>query len=398
MRVLVLYSSYLGTKKASYYDDWLDAFERCDQIDCEAHNIVPSYLKVSNPSKFGDKKTPDLRMKTSAYEIFYRTYSWFYTKYLKFLNKNHVLWDLSKIRTCDLIVLLHSTNADSVLALSALENRLKDRKGKLLVLVGNEYCLMPEKISFIQNVEADFIGSQLPRHAADWLYSDCRKSSVLMTPHALNESVYRSLQRPEERRIGIGFIGDRYGPAIGDIERTEMIEYFGRNDFGQGITKDIRMGRKLRLPRDAYVGFLNSIRGTIGAESGTYYLEKTDRTQKRVEAFLSYHPQATFKDVYDRFFRDYASPRNGKAISSRHFEAIGTNTCQILLEGRYNDILKADVHYISLKKDFSNIADVVNRFKDKDYCGSMVEQTREYILDCHTFKHRILDIVTETFS
>ena len=175
MRVLVLFSSYLGTKKASYYNDWLDAFEKCDQIDCEAHNIVPSYLKVSNPSKYSNKNTPDLRMKTSAYEILYRTYSWFYTRYLKFLNKNHVLWDLSKIRTYDFIVLLHSTNADSVLALSALENRLKDRKGKLLVLVGNEYCLMPEKISFIQNVEADFVGSQLPRHAADWLYGDCRK-------------------------------------------------------------------------------------------------------------------------------------------------------------------------------------------------------------------------------
>ena len=60
-----------------------------------------------------------------------------------------------------------------------------------------------------------------------------------------------------------------------------------------------------------------------------------------------------FSEIYDRFFAGRAIPEaHGKCISSRHFDAIGTGTCQILLEGRYNDILKPGEHYIALSHDF----------------------------------------------
>ncbi|MDH3559141.1 MAG: glycosyltransferase, partial [Deltaproteobacteria bacterium] len=134
---------------------------------------------------------------------------------------------------------------------------------------------------------------------------------------------------------------------------------------------------------------------TIGAESGTYYLEKTDKTQKRVEAFLSRYPKATFEEVYDIFFKDYSNPVNGKAISSRHFEPIGTKTCQILLEGRYNDILEPDVHYISLKRDYSNVEGVMERFRDKDLVRKITDEAYEYTMDSHTYEHRVRDVWNE---
>jgi hypothetical protein len=212
----------------------------------------------------------------------------------------------------------------------------------------------------------------------------------LLVPHALNENVYRAYREQSSRSIDIGFIGDRYSYGIGDVERTELAEYFSQNSLRGKITADIRIGRKLRIPRDQYVEFLNSIRGTIGAESGTYYLEKTDRTQKEVEAFLSRCPEATFAEVYKRFFEHYAKPVSGKAISSRHFEAVGTKTCQILLEGHYNGILESNTHYISLKKDYSNVDDVLEAFADQDFVRKMVEETYEYVLDGHTHQRRVL--------
>ena len=48
------------------------------------------------------------------------------------------------------------------------------------------------------------------------------------------------------------------------------------------------------------------------------------------------------------------------AISPRHLECCATRTCQILTEGDYNGILQPGVHYLSLKKDFSNLDDVLN--------------------------------------
>jgi hypothetical protein len=373
----------------------LEAFQHCRYFDVTPRNIVPPYLKVANPSKYQAPEGISLKRKATPYQLLYQTYSWFYVPLLNYFIKSKAMWDFSEISRYDLIILLHSTNADSMLPLSLLESYLKNRKGKLLIFVGNEYCLMPEKINFIKNVEADFVASQLPRDAANWLYEDCQRSKILLVPHALNSSTYKPYRDYEQRKTDIGFIGDRYSLAIGDIERTELIEYFAKKDIQQKLNIDIRLGRKLRLSRERYVDFLNSIRGTIGAESGTYYLEKTDETQKKVEAFLSQHPKTTFEEVYDRFFKDYANPVNGKAISSRHFEPIGTRTCQILLEGRYNDILEPDVHYISLKRDYSNIDDVLERFRDKDLVRKITDEAYKYTMDCHTYEHRVKNVWNE---
>jgi len=395
IRTLVLYSSYLGTKKASYYTDWLDAFQDCPYFDVTARNIVPTYLKVSNPSKYRDPEGLNFERRLTAYQFFYEGYSRCYAFLMKLLIRNKVIWDFSEIPNYDFIVLLHSTNTASLLPLFLLESYLKNRKGKLLVFMGNEYYLMPEKIRFINNVEADFVASQLPKEAATWLYGDCMNSKVLSIPHALNSKVYKPYKDHKERNIDIGFIGDKYNFTIGDIERTELAEYFVRNDFIPKLNKDIRLGSKLRIPREEYVGFLNSARGTIGGESGTHYLEKTDKTQKKVEAFLSHHPKATFRDVYEKFFKNYSNPINGKAISSRHFEAVGTKTCQILLEGNYNGILKPDTHYISLRKDYSNMNDVIKRFNDKSYVQKMVDDTYKYVIGNHTLGNRIHEVWKE---
>jgi hypothetical protein len=395
VRTLILYSNYVGTWRASYYNDWLEAFQRCQNFEVTSRNIVPPYLKVANPSKYDEPAGVRLKRRLTPYQFLYQTYSRFYVPLLNYLIKSQAMWDFSEIANYDLIVLLHSTNADSVLPLSLLESYFQNRKGKLLVFVGNEYCLMPEKINFIKKVEADYIASQLPKEAATWLYAGCNKSKILLVPHGLNSSAYKLYRDHEQRKKDIGFIGDRYSLAIGDMERTGLIEYFAKNEFRHKLNIDIRLGKKLRLSREKYVNFLNSIRGTIGAESGTYYLEKTDETQKKVEAYLSRHPQATFEEVNDRFFKNYSNPVNGKAVSSRHFEPIGTKTCQILLEGKYNDILKPDVHYISLNKDYSNIQSVMGKFADKDFTRKLTSNAHEYAMDSHTYDHRILDVWKE---
>jgi len=152
------------------------------------------------------------------------------------------------------------------------------------------------------------------------------------------------------------------------------------------------------MPRSEWAKFLNRCKGIIGAESGTYYLERTDHTRKAVEAYLEQHPHASFHDVFEQFFRDYPNPVSGKAISSRHFEPIGTQTCQVLLEGRYNDILVADEHYLALKKDFSNVEEVVDRFKDEPYRTAMVRRTHEYVLAKHTYRHRVNALVRTIFA
>lgn len=291
---------------------------------------------------------------------------------------------LNNMSEYELIIVLHSAAGDNMSALNRSIRSLQARKGKLLVFFGNEYNLMPEKIGFARDVGAEYIASQLPATSASWLYSDCTTSQVLHAPPALNPNLYRPGSSP--RPIDIGFRGDAYRLTLGDTERSNLIRLFKDRGPQWGLVTDIEF---VRYHRTRWTAFLNQSKGIVGAESGTYYLEKDDRTQLAVEAYLEQAPQATFEDVYARFFKDYRNPVSGKAISSRHFEPIGTKTCQVLLDGQYNGILKADEHFICVRKDWSNISEVVRKLKDQEYREQMVNRTYDYVLAHHTYRHRV---------
>lgn len=334
--------SFLGDRNESlsYVIDWREALCEAPELDVEVCNI-------SNLIE--------------------------YSKYLR------------KISEYPLIIILHSATGDSMSLLLKMVDKFNRRRGKLAVFVGNEYNLIAEKIRFIRSVEADYVCSQLPVKAGNWLYSDCSHSKIVPVPHALNPKFY-SADPCCGRMTDIGFIGDFYHMLIGDMERTNLIRFFQRNG------KDLRMScdiRTQRLPRDEWAQFLRGCRGILGAESGTYYMDRTGKVIDRLRKYVKNHSKAPFEEVHELFFKNHPSPVSGKAISSRHFEPIGTKTCQILIEGVYNGILVADEHYISVRKDLSNMDDVIYRFKDEEYRKKMVERTYEYVMEGHTYRHRV---------
>lgn len=57
-----------------------------------------------------------------------------------------------------------------------------------------------------------------------------------------------------------------------------------------------------------------------------------------------------------------------------------------------DEILKPYVHYIPLKKDYSNTTEALVHFKDESFVKKMVDETFEYVMDKHTYHHRVLDV------
>jgi len=297
------------------------------------------------------------------------------------------------IKQYPLVIILHSAAGDSMSLLRKTTGWFKRRRGKLVVFLGNEYDLLDEKIQFIRSVEADFVCSQLPIETARWLYRDCEPSKILAMPHALNPRIY-SPGSSAARPIDIGFVGDIYHNIIGDRERTNLIEFFQYQGDSFGLECEMRFQRSTRAD---WAQFLRSCKGTVGAEAGTYYLDRHGEGIAKAKAYAKKYPEAALSEVVANCFPglDYIS---GKAISSRHFEAIGTKTCQLLIEGRYNGILKADEDYISVKRDLSNIADAIARFKDDAYRSGIVEHAYETILSAHTYRHRVSTLIQTVMS
>lgn len=339
MKFAVIYSNH--TKTLSYNDDWLEAFLDSN-LDIDKYN----------------------------------------TQTMSFLDNIKLLFNY------DYIVLLHSTNSNTWYLSKLLRfGLLKFRKSKIILFVGNEYKNMPGKISFIINNKVDFIASQLPQDTAQWLYGKT-KAKIISLPHALNPSIYKPQKKLDSRDIDIGNRSYEYPWYLGDLDRIKTLNFLEKldNDFIVDISTD----PKKRFAREKWANFLNSCKFTIASEAGSSFLERDDKTRLAVNKFININENTTFDDIYNKFFKNYQGKSiNGKCISSRHFDAIGTKTCQILLEGRYNDILIANEHYIELKKDFSNIDEVIEKIKDDKLREKIVDRAYDYAINNHTHKHRI---------
>lgn len=303
---------------------------------------------------------------------------------------------LEKIPEYDLVILLHSATGDSMKLLTKHTEDFVKRKGKLLTFIGNEYDLMEEKIHFITNTNADYVASQLPFLTAKWLYSDC-PTTVLAVPHALNASVYKSQQSLESRSVDFVFRGAHYPLFIGDTERNDFFKFFvNRTNNTHGLKLDIKIGARINLPRHDWVSLLNQGKGVPGAEAGSLFLDKKGLIISQAKKYLIGNPDTTLDILFDKFFKNpEVEYRCGKSISSRHFEPIGTKTCQVLVEGDYNGILKPNEHYIPIKKDYSNFDEAMYKFKDDGFRTNMVHRTLEYTLDEHTYDIRVAKLVEQ---
>jgi hypothetical protein len=395
IRTLVLYANY--TTKFSYFDDWLDAFLGAPEFDATGVNIREG------------SRNPHLR---------------------------------GGLNEFDLIVLLHSTNGDSLDHLRRIAPLLQSRRGKLLSFVGNEVNLpgsfLADKIAMLKRLGADFIATQLEAEAGRWLYADCGTAQVVSVPHALNPEGFRSLRPQEQRPIDIGTRSHRYLPYLGDDERNRLFDFFSAHAFDPSLVVDI--DTEERFDREQWAGFLNHCKGTVSNEAGSYFLERDDRTVRRImddliarkkaeprlgivlpvdawprrlfrllprplRAILAglspaavtraemIHLGADPEEILTRYFRNRKrAPVYTKCISSRHFDAIGTRTCQIMLRGRFNGILEADRHYLALEHDLSNIGPVMARFSDPVVRGRLVDEAHDHVMAGHTYRHRMTAI------
>jgi hypothetical protein len=294
---------------------------------------------------------------------------------------------LKHIADYDLIVLLHSATCDHMHILNRTRAAFDKRRGKMVVFFSNEYEWMAEKAAFVDCTSAEYVCTQLQLDVAKWIYK-FPSDQMIATPHALNQRLY---QEPTAKRdVDVGFIGTLYHDVIGDRERTNLIEYARDRGELHGLTTDFRLRN---VPREEWAAFLGRCRGTVGAESGTYFLDHQAKTMDTVRRMMLRDKTLTFDEIWTDDLKRDKEFVSGKAISSRHFEPIGTKTCQVLIEGDYNGILKADEHYIAVKKDLSNVGEALEKFKDETFRERIVQQAYDFVLAEHTYDKRVEAVV-----
>jgi hypothetical protein len=147
-------------------------------------------------------------------------------------------------------------------------------------------------------------------------------------------------------------------------------------------------------PEDTILGegweeFLTSGRVGIGVESGSSVLDRRGEIKARVRTLLAAKPGLSFEEVARELPDGWDSWRFF-AISPRHLEAVVTKTAQVLIEGSYSGVLEPGRHYIPLRRDLSDLDEVLDQLHDHRLLQETADRAYEEIYVRGAYRYRDL--------
>ena len=235
----------------------------------------------------------------------------------------------------------------------------------------DEFTYCQARFEFCRTLEIDCVYTcfEPSEHERVWgAYTDVPEVRSVLPGYVderLVDAAGRFALPDRDRDIDIGYRG-RPTPVLFDTtqEKSEIGRRFAELAGGSGLRLDIALGMEDRLYGDDWYRFLGRCKGALGVESGVTVVDLDDRVRGDYERIFRAKGEVTLEDLRRGALPEYEGQVIYRTIAPRHFEAAAFETCQVLFEGRYSGLIEPDVHYLALKKDFSNFSEVVERFKD----------------------------------
>jgi hypothetical protein len=185
------------------------------------------------------------------------------------------------------------------------------------------------------------------------------------------------LSRREPRRdLDVGYRAWRAEPWLGEHGMLKLrVAEAAQSLAGQfpDLTLDISTDDADVFTGDDWYRFLLRCRSTLGVEGGASVLDRDGSLCLRTRGYVMANPQASFEEVRTACFADHEGSLELFALGPRHLEACATRTCQLLVEGQYQGVLRAGIDYIAIARDFSNLPDVLAQARDHERLQAVAE-------------------------
>jgi len=194
------------------------------------------------------------------------------------------------------------------------------------------------------------------------------------------QDIARDLRPSEERPYDIVYrarnLPYRFG-SVGQVKH-QIGEIVSGRARAHNLKCDISTRSEDAILGDRWLNFIASGKSVIGSEGGSSVIDWRGEIEAQSQAALNKNQSLSFADVSAQMPKGWDAYRF-VTITPRHFEAIVAKTCQILVEGDYRGILEPEKHYIPLRRDFSNLDEVLKKVRDNQYVQDMVKRAYEDI-------------------
>jgi len=266
-----------------------------------------------------------------------------------------------------------------------IETELLAYQGPLAMFVQDEYDNVNQTHVFIDRHKPNLFFTCVPKAYREKIYPTDKFPNIKFVQNLTgyvpaNYTTGKTHWKPlEERANLIGYRGRKLPAQYGKLGREKFTIAKSVRDYCQAHNHsvDIEWEDTKRIYNDDWYKFLSNSRASLGTESGSNVFDFKGEIYENIQAHLTKSPEAGFDELWKNHVKPYDDFIRMNQISPRLFECIALGTVLVLFEGDYSGILKPHIHYIPLKKDFSNISEVMAMLYDNEVC----EQLRQKAYD-----------------
>lgn len=264
----------------------------------------------------------------------------------------------------------------------------------------DEYRFCPQRFQVIKDLELDCVYTLVEPQYFDQTYRAF--TGVPRIVHTLPGYVGAELlaaarihARPDEHRpVDVAYRARDVPFYLGRAarEKPQIGRGFAAAARDSGLNLDISVEYADRLYGIRWWRSLGGARAVLGVEGGASVFDLTGEAYAEYERVMAEHPGISFEAYVSRApvlrSLEYTIPY--LMITPRHFESAAFGCAQVLFEGSYSGVLAPDVHYIPLKKDFSNVDEVIERVRDRDERRRVAVAARRDLVESGRFSYERL--------
>jgi len=286
----------------------------------------------------------------------------------------------------DAIVIHYTLVASSNFYLSGkARSRLAAFSGLKAIFIQDEYRFVDKSTDAMREIGIHVLFTCAPPNEITNVYPPERLPGVtvvnVLTGYVPEALLKRPVPNTADRAIDIGYRGRNVPAWLGELgqEKIRIGIRVKQEASEHGLTVDISFREEDRLYGNAWIKFVSSCKAMLGVESGASVVDFSGQIQRKVEAHVALKPHTSFEELRELYFPLDDGRISFAQISPRCFESAALRTLMILYEGDYSGVLEPWRHYVPLKKDHSNMAEVAAVLRDEARINLIASQAYDEI-------------------
>ena len=302
-----------------------------------------------------------------------------------------------KLNNIEAIIIHYSIYISSYYFLNeSWQKKIQKFKKLKLLIIQDEYRHVNLTVYQINKLGFNFIISSLSISNLKLVYQDSKFKNVTFIsalPGYISDFMLNCFNGNNKRENDLLGRGSELPNSLGfakvekDIVYKKLYEkiaygmnlnFFKKIIYGVPLSlnkysfkSDISSLYKDRFYKASWIEQLQNTKCVLGVEGGASIFD-FDSSVEYLTNKLDFAESNEKKpsDIYTKYYNNLNNIHH-RTLTPRILEAICCGTVLILLEGEFRNIIKPNVHYVPIKRDLSNLWDIIKLLKNKKYITSM---------------------------